>query len=222
MEFSGFTGIEASHGFEVEITQSDSYSVVITADDNLFDEHITVSKAGDTLKIRLRSNYIYSSATLIAKVTMPDLYRLDLSGGSRASINGFSSSHDFSAQLSGGSRVSGDIVAADADFNLSGGSQVNGDITVADVEFSLSGGSQVDLKGSADNLVVKGSAGSQLDLEAFSVDNADINLSGGSRVTVNVDGTLDVNLSGGSKVLYIGQPTLGDIGLSGDSTVSKK
>jgi len=203
MEFSGFTRIEASHGFEVEITQSDSYSVIITADDNLFDDHITVSKAGDTLKIRLCSNYLYTSVTLRAKVIMPALYKLGLSGGSTASISGFSSSHDFSAQLSGGSWVNGDIAAADADFDLSGGSTVT-------------------LTGSADDLVVKGSGGSQLDLEAFSVDNADINLSGGGRATVNLDGTLDVNLSGGSKVLYIGEPTLGDIDLSGDSTVSKK
>ena len=42
------------------------------------------------------------------------------------------------------------------------------------------------------------------------------------RSTVNVTGTLDVNLSGGSRVEYIGEPTLGDIDLSGDSTVSKK
>ena len=61
-----------------------------------------------------------------------------------------------------------------------------------------------------------------MDLEAFLVNNADIGLSGGGKATVNVDGTLDVNLSGGSKVLYVGEPTLGDRDLSGDSTVSKK
>jgi len=222
MDFSDFTRIEASHGFEVEVIQSDSYSVSITADDNLFDDHIRVSKSGDTLKIQLRSNYLYTSVTLRAKVTMPDLYRLGLSGGSQASISGFSSSHDFSAQLSGGSQVSGDITAADTDFELSGGSRVNGDIKVADVDFNLSGGSQVTLTGSADDLVVRGSGGSQIDLEAFPVNNADIGLSGGGKATVNIDGTLDVNLSGGSRVLYIGEPSLGDIDLSGDSTVSRK
>ena len=121
MDFSGFTGIEASHGFDIEVIQSNSYSVSITADDNLFDDQIRVTKAGETLKIGLRPNYIYTSVTLRAKVTMPELYKLGLSGGSRASISGFSSSHDFSAQLSGGSQVSGDIAAADADFELSGG-----------------------------------------------------------------------------------------------------
>lgn len=200
--FSDFTEVEAHNGFQVEITKSSTFSVEITTDDNV-QEYIKVTKSGEMLEIGLELGRIYGSVTLIAKITMPDLYKLDLSGGSRASITGFSSSHDFGVELSGGSRIEGDIAAADA-------------------EFDLSGGSQVVLSGSADDLDVNSSGGSQLDLEAFSVNNADVNLGGGGRATVNVNGTLDVNLSGGSKVLYVGEPTLGDIDLSGDSTVSKK
>ena len=200
--FSGITKIEAHNGFQLEITSSSIFSIEITADDNIH-KYIDVDKDGDRLRIRLELGRSYNSVTLKAKITMPDLNELDLSGGSRASITGFSSSHDLKVELSGGSRVTGDITTGDADFDLSGGSQV-------------------DLEGSADDLVVHGSGGSQLDLESFSVDNADINLSGGGRATVNVTGALDVNLSGGSRVEYIGEPTLGDIDLSGDSTVSKK
>ncbi len=109
--------------------------------------------------------------------------------------------HDFSVGLSGGSEVAGDIAAGNADFDLSGGSQVS-------------------LEGTANNLAVNGSGGSQLDLGSLSVNDADINLSGGGNATVNVSGTLDVNLSGGSHVIYIGEPTLGDIDLSGDSTIA--
>jgi len=187
---------------KVEITKSSTFSVEITTDDNV-QEYLKVTKSGETLEIGLELGRIYGSVTLRAKITMPDLYKLDLSGGSRASITGFSSSHDFSVGLSGGSRLEGDMTAADADFDLSGGSWV-------------------DLTGSADDLDVNSSGGSQLDLEAFSVNNADVNLSGGSRATVNVNGTLDVNLSGGSKVLYVGEATLGDVDLSGGSTVNRK
>jgi hypothetical protein len=202
MDFSEFTRVEASHGFEVEITQSRSYSVSITADNNLF-KHIEVSKDGETLKIGLKPRITFGSVTLKAQITMPDLYIINLSGGSKANITGFSLSHDFSAELSGGSRVTGNITAGDTNFDLSGGSQVN-------------------LEGTADDLVVSGSGGSQLDLEAFSVDNADVHLSGGSRATFNVDGTLDVDLSGGSRVSYVGEPTLSDIDLSGGSRVDRK
>ncbi len=201
-DYSDFTKVEAHNGFQLELTESSTFSIEITVDDNV-KEDLEVSKSGDTLRIRLKGNRIYSSVTLEAKITMPNLYRLDLSGGSQAGITGFSSSHDLSLNLSGGSGVAGDITAGDADFDLSGGSHVN-------------------LEGTADDLDVNGSGGSQLQLENFPVDNADINLSGGGSTTVNVDGTLDVNLSGGSHVTYISNPTLGDIDLSGGSTIGEK
>ena len=201
-DFRDFSRIEAHSGFELEVTMSGTFSIGITADDNV-QEYIAVEKSGDTLDIRLRGTRFYHSITLRARVTMLNLYRIELSGGSRADITGFSSSHDFDADLSGGSRLNGDIIAAN-------------------VEFELSGGSQVELEGSGEDLVIDGSGGSQLDLEDFPIDDASIGLSGGSRATINISGTLSVDLSGGSRVLYVGEPTLGDIELSGDSQVSKK
>jgi len=201
-DLSDFTRVEAYSGFQIEVTQSSTFSIEITADENIH-EFIEVEKSGETLSIRLRGNRFYHSVTLRAKITMPELYKIELSGGSQASITGFSSSHDFEVEMSGGSRISGDITAGDADFELSGGSQVN-------------------LEGEADDLVVDASGGSQLDLEDFPVDGAYIKLSGGGKAIVNVSGILDVDLSGGSRVLYVGEPTLGVIELSGDSKVSEK
>ena len=201
-DFRDFSRIEAHNGFEVEVTMSGNFSIEITADDNVL-EYVEVSKSGDTLEIRLRGTRFYNSVTLKAEVTMPNLYWIELSGGSRADISGFSSSHGFEANLSGGSRLSGDISAGDAEFELTGGSQVN-------------------LEGSGDDLLIDASGGSQLDLEDFPIDNAFINMSGGSRATINISGTINVDLSGGSRVEYVGDPDLGDLSLSGDSKVGKK
>jgi serine/threonine-protein kinase len=226
-EFSDFTEVKVENGFQVEVTQSSTFRVEITVDDNVL-EHIEVSKSGNTLRIKPKSNRLFRSVTMRATITMPDLYKIELSGGSEADIAGFNSSHELSVSLSGGSHMNSlrspsDITAGDADFNLSGGSHVTlSGITVGDAGFNLSGGSHVTLSGSADNLDVKGSGGSHFNLEDFSVSNADVNLSGGSHATVNVDGTLDVNLSGGSHVTYIDNPTLGDIDVSWDSTISSK
>ncbi|MFC1908249.1 head GIN domain-containing protein [Chloroflexota bacterium] len=206
-DFSDFTGIKAENGMHVELIKSGTFRVEVIADDNAM-EHIQVSKSGDTLRIRPKANTAFRSATLTAKITMPDLYELELSGGSHASVSGFDSSHDLSVRLSGGSHLSeplipGDISAVNADFNLSGGSHVN-------------------LSGSADGLKVKCSGGSHIYLEGFSVNNADINLSGGSHATVNVGGTLDAKLSGGSRAFYVGDPTMGQIDVDWDSDIIQK
>jgi hypothetical protein len=201
-DFRDFSRIEVHSGLEVEVVMSGTYSIEITADDNV-QEYIEVAKSGDTLSIRLRGTRFYNAVTLKARVTMPNLYKIELTGGSQASITGFSSSHDFAADLSGGSQLSGDISAGDA-------------------AFELSGGSQAELQGSGDDLSIDASGGSQLDLEDFPIGDASIGLSGGSRATINISGTLNVDLSGGSRVIYVGEPELGNLDLSGDSRVTKK
>jgi len=201
-DFSDFTKIEAHNGFRVDLKESSDFNIEITVDDNL-QEYLEVDEVGGTLRISLQRGRLYTSATLNAKITMPDINRLDLSGGSRADVTGFNLSHDLSIELSGGSRVYGDISAEDVDLELSGGSRI-------------------ELEGSADNLVADCSGGSQLELDSFPVGNADIEISGGGSGDIDVSGTLDLNLSGGSRVLYSGEPKIGDIDLSGGSTFKKK
>ncbi len=226
-EFSDFTEVKVENGFEVELTQSDTFSVVVTADDNVL-EHIEVSKSGNTLRIRPKANRSFRSVTMRAKITMPDLYRIELSSGSKVDIAGFSSSHDLSVRLSGGSHMNnlispGEIAIGDADFNLSDGSHVTlSGITMGDADFNLSDSSHITLSGSADNLNVRGSNGSHCNLEAFSASNADVNLSDGSHATINVAGTLNVDVNSYSELIYIGQPAMGDIDVSSNSTISAK
>ena len=53
--FSDFNRIEVSSAFEYEISQSSTYGISITADDNVI-EKVQVTKEGDTLKISLDPN----------------------------------------------------------------------------------------------------------------------------------------------------------------------
>jgi hypothetical protein len=224
MDFIGFTCVEAGYAFEVKIVQSDLYRVSITADDNLF-EHIQVSQEGETLKLGVKPILGYVSGTLRADITMPALDRLDLSGATRGTVEGFSSSGDFDLDLSGASSLDmSDMAAGDIRFDLSGASRVGGVITASgDAQFDLSGASKVELVGSATDMAIEASGASAVELADFPVNSANVRLSGASQATVNlVDGRLDADLSGASKLSYIGEPTMGDISTSGGSTVSKK
>jgi hypothetical protein len=200
--FSDFNEVEISSAFEFDISQSGSYSINITADDNVFDK-IEVTKEGDTLKIGLRTFTGLGPVTLKAEVTMPELYGLSVSGASHGTVSDFSSTEDL-------------------DLTVSGASKVTGDITTGDVDFNVSGASTVQLEGSANNIAADVSGASRLNLGGFAVNNADITFSGASNGTVNVSGKLDANLSGASNLKYIGEPTMGDINTSGASTLNKK
>ena len=115
-----------------------------------------------------------------------------------------------------------DISAGDAKFDVSGASKVTGDITAGDADFDLSGASTVQLEGSASDIVAEAGGASRVKLAGLTVNNADITLSGASTGTVNLSGKLDASLSGASKLSYIGEPTMGNINISGASTLSKK
>ena len=200
--FSDFTEIEIGSAFEFEIRQSSSYNISVTADDNVM-EYVQVSQVGQTLKIGLRTVTWFGPATLRASVTMPELRGLTVSGASRGDIYDFSSTED-------------------VDITVSGASRVNGDITAGDVEFDISGASTVQLDGSANDMVAHVSGASRLNLDDFTVNNADVDLSGASSGTVNLSGRLDADLSGASRLWYIGEPTMGTIDTSGASTISEK
>jgi len=225
MDFSDFRIVEVGWAFEVEITQSSSYSVSITADDNLFD-YIEASKTGDMLTIGLKPRYGYQwPLTLRAEITMPDLYELKLSGATHGTVEGFNSSQKIVLGISGASTLDMvDISAGEVDIDISGASRVTGGITASgDAQLTLSGGSRITkLDGEANDLLINADGGSHLDLSDFTVHNANVILSGASRATVNLDGRLDADLSGASQLLYIGEPTMMDINTSGGSTVSKK
>ncbi len=201
--FANFTRVEISSAFEFEIKQSGSYSINVTADDNVIDR-VQISQDGQTLKIRVGGvPTSFRSVTLKALVTMPQLGGLTVSGATRGIVSNFNCTEAVSIAVSGASRVTGDI-------------------TAGDIEFDVSGASTVQLEGSADDMVAIISGASRFSLGDFTVNNADVNISGASTGTINLDGRLDANVSGASTLLYIGDPVMGTMNVSGASSLGKK
>ncbi|MDG6223530.1 MAG: DUF2807 domain-containing protein [Candidatus Bathyarchaeota archaeon] len=204
MLFTGFTSVDAGNGFRVEITKSNSYNLMVTADDNVM-EYIEITQSGNTLIIGLKGGYSFWSTTMKAEIAMPELYSLTLSGGAQGKLEDYNSIYPFSLELSGGSTLRGEFETPEnVDFSLSGGSRLLGFV------------------GAAKNLSLGASGGSQVEISDFFVHNADVHLSGGSRATINLDGILDANLSGGSNLSYFGDATLGKIQTTSGSEITKK
>jgi hypothetical protein len=224
MDFRDFTHVEAGYACELEVHWSNSYSVSITAGDNLI-RSVKVDKADGTLRIRrtLSSFRGLIPGTFQAKVTMPVLDTLDLSGASKGTVIGFSSESNFSTNLKGASSLAIlNMSAGDMKFKLAGASRATGQVKGADAEFNLSGASRVELDGSARNIVIGAAGASQVDLASLRVGSANVKLRGASNTTVNLGGRLDANLSGASKLYWLGNPVMGDIKTAGASAISRK
>jgi hypothetical protein len=196
-----FSRVEFSNAFQAEVTQGESYSVVITVDDNL-EQYLEVSQDGDTLKVGLEKGLMLSlrNTTMQARITMPELTGVGGSGATQIGLAGFESGKDLAIDVSGASTVRGQIDAGDLFADISGASRLE-----------LTG------QGQDGRIVVSGA--SQANLSDFALQNVDVEASGASRAEVDASGRLDAEASGASTVLYSGDPTLGRIQTSGASNV---
>ncbi len=223
--FTEFTRVDIGSAFTYEIKQSDTYSISITAPENLFDD-IKVAKEGQTLKIEKTNPWTpfnIGSERLRAVITMPRLYGLNSSGATKGVVYRFSSTDDLDVSASGASSVElVTITAGDANFNVSGASEVTGALNAEGMDFDISGASSIQLEGAAGDIDAEASGASRLNLAELTINNADVTLSGASSGTVNLDGRLDIELSGASGLEYIGEPLLGEMDISGASTLKRK
>jgi len=220
-DYTDFTAIEIGDAFELTVTPADTFSVAITAREGLF-EHINVSRSGDTLKIDMNNFFLSFNRSGEVRITMPELRWLDLSGAVEADVTGFASGQDLDVRLSGASRLDMDMETGRFTADLSGASELAGRLTATATDIGLSGASEIKLEGSGGDIKINGSGASEAELADFPVDNADIDLSGASQVSLDISGRLDVSLSGASRVEYSGNPTLGDTDISGGSVLERK
>jgi len=203
-QISGFNSLDVGSAFEVEITQGDAFKTSITADDNLF-EYIKAAKEDATLHLSLetKEKSIHFTTQLKAKVTMPSLRNLTIGGASHVTVNGFKSSPEI-------------------DIHLGGAGHLNGSLEMKKFTLDASGASHAELRGSATEATMKVSGASHVNLGDFSMEQADVQLSGASHATIQVKSKLDYSVSGASHLTYGGDPKIGRSEKSGASHAGHK
>lgn len=226
-DFTNFTALDISSAFEVDITQSSTYSVEISADEDLFD-YIEVTQTGSKLKIYLSPRHIFTDFTLgnrvlRAKISMASLHELEISGASKGTVTGFQSASPLKLNVSGATTLKlTNITAGDTECEVSGASKLTGNLTAGRADFNVSGASSMELSGVTNDMEIEVSGASRADLEKFQAGNVDVALSGASQATVYVNEVLDIEVSGASRLYFVGNPTLGETDISGASTIKHK
>ncbi len=84
-DFKDFQTVSVGYGMHVDISQSNSYSIEVKADEQDF-EYLKVEKDGDELKFYIDKNNYRKRDEIIIKITMPSLTAINLSGGSIGKI----------------------------------------------------------------------------------------------------------------------------------------
>jgi hypothetical protein len=199
---SGFTGVDVSGAINIYIKQDSAPSVKIETDANLM-EYIVTRVEGGVL-------HIYPG----------DHANLDATGSIKVYVSG----NNFkSFEASGACDIYGQnkITTAEAvNFHITGASKAEMELNSPKVSGDLSGASDLKLSGETKELVIDASGASSAKCFDLMAENADIDVSGASNVSVFASVKLKAGASGASEVKYKGN-AVADINSSGASSVKK-
>jgi hypothetical protein len=224
---SGFSDINLKWAMDIQIERADTFSVVINGSETQLD-NFKVSVDGNVLNLgynlNLVSVLVAPFSRMSARITLPELRALNLSGASHTRLGGFKSQNDFRLSVSGASQMEFlDIATGNLRFEISGASRLEGKIeSSGNFDLKVAGASKIDLEGFAKELSVDAAGASHLDLEHFAVQNAKLKLSGASKSLINVNGKMDLILEGASNLIYTGQAVMGDVKINGASSLKRK
>ena len=93
-DLGNFSAVAAGSAFQVEITRSDKYSVSVTVNENLVERLGCRHFREYAAHLPETWHRHHRRRTLKAKVTMPELTGLDLSGASHTTLAGFESDNN--------------------------------------------------------------------------------------------------------------------------------
>jgi hypothetical protein len=202
-EVSDFTAIELDYPAQVTVTQGDSVSVRIEAEDNVL-PGLQTRVRNDTLEIFYQvegGKLVNPTRTVKIIIVVKDLREVGFGSAGELILNG--------------------IETDELDISLSGaGSLKVNDLAAKKFDVDLSGAGSMSASGEADDFRLTISGFGSFNGKDLHTMTANIDMSGAGSATVWVEDDLDANVSGVGSVSYYGSPTVTK-NVSGVGSVSK-
>ncbi len=213
---TNFKGIDAYSIFDIQVVKSNTPSVKITIDKSL-EKILDVQVTNGILELGLHKGR-HTINVLKAVICMPDLQSVELSGACNVKSSDTFMPQRFKAELNGSSSLDLKLQTALAKFDLSGASHADLFMESKDIAIDASGSCNLHMNGSANNLKISSSGACRIDGLNLKVSDVDIESSGSSNITLQVENKLSADASGASTIRYIGKPVV-NIETSGSSSV---
>jgi hypothetical protein len=195
-----FTNIEVSQGIDLVITQSDTKSIQVEADDNII-EHIKTTISSGVLTIKMDKSVRTKSSRKV-KVSLPTIEALSSSSGATITNNGL-------------------IKSASLDIDASSGSEIDLFVEAENLIGESSSGSEVNLTGKALKIEVNSSSGSEINASELLTNEVIAGASSGSSIDIHPIISLNAKASSGSIIKYHNLPKNITKSASSGGSVSK-
>lgn len=182
VEIDGFTGVHASSGIDVNITQGDFY-VEVVADENLH-EYITVEREGGNLRIGSERN-IYRAKSKVVNVTLPELTDLKISSA---------------GDIKGTSKFTCD----DLNIDISSAGDLDLQVEADAIDISISSSGDCDIWGRTVDLDARLSSAGDLNAFDLEADYVKVRVSSAGDASVFANKEIEMTASSAGNIYYKG------------------
>jgi hypothetical protein len=188
-EVSDFRAVSIGGAGTVRITQGDTESLEVKADDNLL-PYLRTEVSGGRLKIWWERGNLRFSKTPVYTLEVKRLEELHLSGSLHAEMDRLSE-ETFEGRISGSGKIAfGELEAEEVRLRVSG----SGDVAIG--------------KGRADSLELGISGSGDVQAANFEARDVEVAISGSGNARVHASETLDARVSGSGSITYVGSPAV--------------
>ncbi len=201
-----FTGIRASGGMEIFLSQSDNSAVAVSAIESRFRDRIMTEVKNGVLVISYDNDsgeWLRGDKKLRAYISFAKLESLDVSGA--CDIN-----------------LENTLRSSSLLLRLSGACDIKGDVDITDLNLDLSGASDVKISGKVENMKLESSGASDVRNYDLVVQNCVASISGASDVKISIVNSVSASASGASSLKFRGNPSKKDVATSGASSISQR
>lgn len=214
------TGVEIDGSIDVEVIPSETFKVVIVAQENIA-KMVLIEEFGNVAKISYRphTNVV---PTDVAKVVfyMPELYSVNIDGSGDIYVyDNYESEEKFEAKINGSGNISIEGLVCDKfEATINGSGNIETAVVANNIETVVRGSGDLNYNGSTANHTIKVSGSG--DVEAFDLftETTFIDISGSGDTFVWAETLLDIYISGSGDVTYKGNPQL-NIDIPGSGNV---
>jgi hypothetical protein len=198
-EVEGFDSISVGGSGSVQITQGDTESLEVQADDNLL-PYLRTEVSGGELKIWWDRGNLRFTKGPVYTIAVKNLENLHLSGSLHAEMDRLNTER-FEGRISGSGKIKlGHLEARDVQMRVSG----SGDLAIAE--------------GKAESLDLGISGSGNAQMPGFKADEVDVSISGSGNAEIHAVNKLEAHVSGSGNVSYLGAPQV-DSSVSGSGRV---
>ncbi|MFC4262021.1 GIN domain-containing protein [Ferruginibacter yonginensis] len=203
---TGFTGISAATGIQVEITQAATEAVVVSAADEAYANGIVTVVENNILKIYFdskKNNYVKSKkAQLKAFVSYVTIQKLMASSGAGISTTNTANTNDLLVDVTSGAQLKADIKATKLTIDMSSGATAT-------------------LSGTATDVAAEFSSGAVCTATDLKTSICAVAATSGSVFKIDVQKSLSVKGTSGAVISYKGEPEIEGKKLNSGATLRR-